>query len=209
MNAVRSTDTAPSKRDQRAAAQRDRILTAAQACFTEHGFHGASIAQIADTAEMSPGLIYRYFKNKHAIILGIVERQLEWILEDLAAGNLRDSDPVDTLVDGYRGKPILRSARCTIEPALFLEIVAESSRDADVARALQHFEDSLQHAAQDWLSKVGFSENSTDDANLHARTFALRCFIDGLKVRQVREPDIDPAILRAALVHAFASLRVG
>ena len=35
------------------------------------------MANIADTAQMSAGLMYRYFENKNAIVLGIVERQLE------------------------------------------------------------------------------------------------------------------------------------
>ena len=34
----------------RATAQRNRILDAAQKCFAERGFHGASMASIADTA---------------------------------------------------------------------------------------------------------------------------------------------------------------
>ena len=60
----------------RAQAQRDRILNAAQQCFIRHGFHAAGMAGIAQAAQMSPGLIYRYFDNKNAIILAIIERQL-------------------------------------------------------------------------------------------------------------------------------------
>ena len=60
-------------RSRRAEAQRNRILNAAQRCFAERGFHGASMAAIADTAQMSAGLIYRYFDNKSALIHGIVE----------------------------------------------------------------------------------------------------------------------------------------
>ena len=35
------------------------------------------MANIADTAQMSAGLMYRYFANKNAIVLAIIERQLE------------------------------------------------------------------------------------------------------------------------------------
>lgn len=51
----------------RAEKQRQRILAAARRCFVERGFHAASMATIADTAEMSQGLIYRYFESKNAI----------------------------------------------------------------------------------------------------------------------------------------------
>jgi len=52
----------------RAAKQRERILDAAEACFIRHGFHAASMAHIAQTADMSAGLIYRYFDGKAAIV---------------------------------------------------------------------------------------------------------------------------------------------
>ena len=48
----------PRETGERARAQRERILRAAKRCFVEHGFHAASIADIARTAEMSAGLIY-------------------------------------------------------------------------------------------------------------------------------------------------------
>ena len=71
------------KAQERAELQRGRILDAAQKCFIEHGFHAASMASIADTAGMSAGLIYRYFENKSAIILAIVQRQLELLRDDI------------------------------------------------------------------------------------------------------------------------------
>src|SRR3546814_21159289 len=77
-------DAAPSdKATARIEAQRERILLAAQECFIQHGFHAESMASIAETAGMSAGLIYRYFENKNAIILAIVERQLEMLRNDI------------------------------------------------------------------------------------------------------------------------------
>ena len=64
----------------RAAARRQQILNAAAQCFREHGFHGASIAQISKTAGMSPGHIYHYSENKEAIIAAIVAQDLEGLL---------------------------------------------------------------------------------------------------------------------------------
>ena len=61
----------------RAAKQRERILDAAEVCFIQHGFHAASMAGIAQTADMSAGLIYRYFDSKAAIVKAIIERHLE------------------------------------------------------------------------------------------------------------------------------------
>lgn len=199
--------SAVQSRSERAEAQRERILQAAQKCFTEHGFHGASMAAIADTAQMSPGLIYRYFDGKSAIIQGIVERQLEWMAQELADGRLFAQDPADVFSEHYSGEAFRERGVPLFEPALFLEIVAESSRDANVAAALQKFDCAMDEAAEDWL--LGKDARSKASATeLAARTFAIRCFIEGLKVRQLREPDVDPQVLRQALSETFRCLRV-
>lgn len=63
--------------------RRSEIAAAARLCVVRHGFHAASMAQIAEQAKMSVGQIYRYFPNKEAIVYDIVERivsqRLAWI----------------------------------------------------------------------------------------------------------------------------------
>src|SRR3546814_16038354 len=63
VNADANAGGTASKAELRTLAQRERILCAAQKCFVEHGFHAASMASIAETAEMSAGLIPREFEN--------------------------------------------------------------------------------------------------------------------------------------------------
>ena len=59
------------------------ILDAASRCVVRHGFHGASMAEIAAEASLSVGQIYRYFPSKEAIVHALVERivdnRLQWI----------------------------------------------------------------------------------------------------------------------------------
>src|SRR3546814_14252294 len=52
VNADANAGGTASKAELRTLAQRERILCAAQKCFVEHGFHAASMASIAETAEM-------------------------------------------------------------------------------------------------------------------------------------------------------------
>ena len=44
------------------------ILSAALELFAEHGFHNAPMAQLADSAHVGVGTIYRYFKDKNDLI---------------------------------------------------------------------------------------------------------------------------------------------
>ena len=114
------------KAQDRAEKQRGRILDAAQQCFIEHGFHGASMANIADTAGMSAGLIYRYFENKSAIILAIVQRQLELLRDDIKLH--RKVDLAAELASHY-GQACAKQGR-GMNSALLLEISALEALDA-------------------------------------------------------------------------------
>ena len=51
----------------------DSILNAAQRAFVENGFEASSITQIAGIADVSEGLIYRYFENKHDLLVRMLE----------------------------------------------------------------------------------------------------------------------------------------
>ncbi|HEX2619928.1 MAG TPA: TetR/AcrR family transcriptional regulator, partial [Phototrophicaceae bacterium] len=53
--------------------KRDEIIEAALKVFAEHGFHKASIKQIATTAGLSaPSLIYWYFKDKNELFKAVL-----------------------------------------------------------------------------------------------------------------------------------------
>ena len=185
------------KAEARTQAQRERILAAAQACFVKSGFHAASMATIAETAGMSPGLIYRYFDNKNAIILAIIERQLEDARDDIAC--LRsDTDFVSLfsdLFDKWRGgDPEM------MNPALMLEMTAEASRDPQIGKALAEADAATGSEVKAWLMQRAQSAGCKAPAqDVNARAFALRCLISGLAVRAIREPNIRGADLRRSL----------
>lgn len=184
------------KAEARAEAQRERILSAAQQCFIEHGFHAASMASIADKAEMTASLIYRYFANKNAIILAIVERQLELLRNDIQLN--RQVDLAAEMADNY-GRACISDGR-GMNSALLLEMSAEATRDPQIAAALDHYDTTLRAALVDWLvrgKQAGGHGLSADIAP--ARVLILQCLFEGLKLRETREPQLDRTLLTAAL----------
>jgi AcrR family transcriptional regulator len=56
--------------------KRDEIFRAALELISEHGFHGAPMAMIAEQAGVGAGTIYRYFENKDVLIVELF-RELE------------------------------------------------------------------------------------------------------------------------------------
>jgi TetR/AcrR family transcriptional regulator, fatty acid metabolism regulator protein len=61
----------------------DAILDAAKRAFSENGYEATSIADIARIAQISDGLIYRYFRNKRELLYEVLKKFYERILLDL------------------------------------------------------------------------------------------------------------------------------
>ncbi len=52
---------------------RDYLLEAAAVVFAQHGFHGASLDQVAAVAGFTKGAVYSNFKNKDDLFLALIE----------------------------------------------------------------------------------------------------------------------------------------
>lgn len=63
----------------------DTILAAASRAFAEKGYETTSITAIARAAEVSDGLIYKYFSNKRDLLERVLEDFYERVIEDLGA----------------------------------------------------------------------------------------------------------------------------
>lgn len=172
----------------RAAARRSQILEAAADCFREHGFHGASIAQISKMAQMSPGHIYHYFDNKEAIIASIVAEDVEHVqaltAELLAAANIREAMS-ERAVEGMTAQ---------LDPAtagLAVEIVAEAARNSRIAEIVRAADRICLQSLVATVRKLRCQAGHRDDeATLEALAEAMAMMFDGLLVRAIRNPDL-------------------
>jgi AcrR family transcriptional regulator len=92
--------------------RRERLLEAATEVFAERGYEGSRVEQIADAAQVSPGLLYRHFEGKRELyeeLLLLANRQLLEHLAEAAAPNLptdervlRGLDAFFSFVEGHR-----------------------------------------------------------------------------------------------------------
>ncbi|MCH5377531.1 MAG: TetR/AcrR family transcriptional regulator, partial [Planctomycetes bacterium] len=159
---------------------------------------------IAKSAGVSPGLIYRYFENKNAIILEIINEQLAIVTQriremrrtdDLASGIVAYFDAHDEADYG------------TMSATLFLEIGAEATRDSEIARALGHFDSKVRAEFVEWfrrsVDKGGFGLDAKT-AEQHA--LSLTILLDGIKVRKAREPGLDRDLLKRSVVESLRAV---
>jgi AcrR family transcriptional regulator len=190
---------------ERALKQRERILEAARLCFVKRGFYGASIADIADEAGMSAGLMYRYFENKNAIIKAIIHRQLESgrrSIEEITSPNDLVEGILQSIERWQSGSPDQMSA------PLFLEISAEATRDPEIAAIVEEADTLIRNHLREAMQRTASSKAIfQDERRAKVRMLLLLSFVEGLAVRACREPDFDRESLRTALTKFIAGLQ--
>lgn len=190
---------------ERALKQRERILEAARLCFLKRGFHAASIADIAQEAEMSPGLMYRYFANKHAIIKAIIERQLESGRRQLE----EIKSPADLVQGILNAIERWRSGSADqMNAPLFLEISAEATRDAEIAATVQEADRLIKNHLLEAMQRTAPTRALYEDPRrANARILLLLSVVEGLAIRACRDPQLDRELLRSALTKFIAGLQ--
>jgi AcrR family transcriptional regulator len=163
------------------------------------------MAHIAATAGMSPGLIYRYFSAKNAIVRAIVERHLE---TDGCPAMRRLNCSEDFCTEALK---MLERWRRRDDPsmnaALMLELTTEAARDPEIARIVrdkdQAVSESLTLAVQRAARERG-GRLSASAASM--RAVVLQCLVEGLACRVVRDPALSAKGLKPLLGKIIAAL---
>jgi len=184
------TDSSPQATDApRATARRQQILNAAAQCFREHGFHGASIAQISKSAGMSAGHIYHYFENKEAIIAAIVAQDLESLLtltaELRAACNVRAA-LIERAAEGVADQ------LDPINAALKVEIAAEAARNPRVAQIVREADATCRRELAATIRAIRHGAGHEDSPTaIGDMVEVLASLFEGLLLRTIRNPGLD------------------
>jgi TetR/AcrR family transcriptional regulator len=115
----------------------EHILDAALEVFSQHGFRGATLDQIAEVAGLSkPNLLY-YFASKEAIHVALLSQLLVTWLDPLRAMN-PDGEPVEELL-GYVRRKLELSRDFPRESRLFAnEILQGAPRMREVIEGDLH-----------------------------------------------------------------------
>ncbi len=78
-------------------ATRQRILDAAEEVFSQKGYYGAMVDDIADAAQTSKGGFYFHFPNKQSIFLALVQSLTPRIIQSVNHSIESEQDPVARL----------------------------------------------------------------------------------------------------------------
>ena len=196
---------APSSKRASEADRHDLIVAAAERAFVRHGFHAATMQQVADESGMSAGNLYRYFPSKEALVEGTCARDQR---ERAAAFEaLFDSGQVLATLAAMLREHLLDRPR--EKAAMMVEITAEAARnpgiaamtlavDADVMRGLAE----LVEAAK----AKGEAAASLDPEFAARVVFTL---VSGLFKRRALEPDFNSEAEAAMTMGVLKALFAG
>jgi AcrR family transcriptional regulator len=82
--------------------RRQQIIVAAKRVFSEKGFNKATMEDIAQEAELSPGTLYLYFKNKEELYASLSLRILQYLhirVEHVNKEDLNAEQKLDALIE--------------------------------------------------------------------------------------------------------------
>jgi AcrR family transcriptional regulator len=95
--------------------RRQQIMVAAKRVFSEKGFNKATMEDIAQEAELSPGTLYLYFRNKEELYASLSLRILQYLLLRIEHVNsMKPSGPdeklkalMEAMYDVYEFDPLI------------------------------------------------------------------------------------------------------
>lgn len=179
-----------------------RIVEAMRASVARRGAAGSTFDHVAREAGVSRGLLHYYFGTKERLLVEVVRRDSEIRLAALAAA-LADARTADDFIDAC-----VRSLEQLIERdpgfvVLMYELFTLSRRNEEIAGELAAL-------CQQTRAELAASLKAKQDEGVvrlgdepEAVAGVLLALADGLALRFLIEPDLDPrATLRAAVTAA-------
>lgn len=187
---------------------RDRIIEAARRLFMSKGFHSSPMAELAESARVSVGQVYRLFANKSDVISAIIEQKtsaqqhaLTAICEQLESGQVTIQAAFEQFVN---------NALTDQDEGLSFEILAEAHRNPRVADTIHALCDDFRGAIRR-LAAVSHPEFGARE--LDASEELLLACLFGLGHRSLSQPRLsnDETAHYAArmMIGAMEALRPG
>jgi AcrR family transcriptional regulator len=178
----------------------DAVLEAAARVFEERGYAGGTTNRIAERAGVSVGSLYEYFPSKDAIVVALVERQLEDQRRSLCT-LLEEAPPGGDLAD-----LLSRFVAAVIDfharrPSLHRILFEEAAHPPEAHACVLRHEEALAHALEAALRREGLAIDDPDTA-AHLVVQTAECLAHRFVLRGIH--DLDRETFAAELTRLLA-----
>lgn len=191
-------------REDKRLANRARILQAARNVFAQHGYHGATIGEIADEAGLSNGAVYYNFANKEDLFLALLGQWRTELIADVqtAAGRAGGAGPAHSFQDEM-GHVIGTLKRGREWRLLLFEFVTYAARNPEFRERFtagrQNFKATLASALADRIAAHRLQPVVPPEQP----AVLVSALVNGLAVDDLTEPDGIPDDLLATALLAL------
>lgn len=153
------------------------ILDAAEYCMRQKGFYQTSVQSIARQANVSVGLIYKYYKNKEAIIEALIKRVVQRMIDSLK-NNLANRAPAVNLPASAHDVVSIDVEKNIV---LLIDISAEATRNE---RIRQIIFDAWQALKDNFIIQEQALNPTLQAEIIQTRLYIMSLIIDGLTIRR-------------------------
>ncbi|MGH7611061.1 MAG: TetR/AcrR family transcriptional regulator [Candidatus Dormibacteria bacterium] len=182
---------------------RRQILEGAARAFARSGFQATSVPEIARSAGVSVGLLYRYFASKAELFTAMCQSEMAAEQEALRESLARIANPTERLRHGVEHYLQLLG-----EPKgapLILGALAEAPANAEVREVVRLRRKMLMEFIRGYLHAGREAGEVAGDLDLELCAEGIAVMLDGAVASWAAAgPDWDPARTREALVALLA-----
>src|ERR1700730_1303523 len=188
---IGAMETARLTREQSKANTRERLLLAARIVFARHGFHGASVEEIASEAGFSTGALYSNFDGKEDLFLVLMEREIDEHAREISEAVAARPSIAERATGGARQwmSMIEREPEVLL---LFMEFWAYGVRDAQVrpkfAARFAQMRELLTKLIADGVREFDLEL----DIPAEQLAVAIDALADGIARQKLADPDVVP-----------------
>lgn len=119
-----------------AAQRKEQLLDTAVALFAEHGYAGATTADLAKAAGVTEPIIYRHFESKKALFIAVIERTSELTMGTWDRQLRNAKDPAQRLRRLIGANPMVSDKGRGIYRVIVQAMM--EIQDPDILAAIQH-----------------------------------------------------------------------
>jgi AcrR family transcriptional regulator len=187
---------------QKRAANRQRLLDAALKVFSERGYHGATIEEIAAESGLSNGALYYNFRNKEDLFLALFDQRIEARIAavERAFGSTGAGDEESVSQVQTAAMQGVRDIDNPKEWAMFFEFVAHAAREPAFRREFRkrarRLRAAFARAVEDQAAEAGnYLALPPEQVAL-----GIAALTQGLAVQRVTDPSAVPDELLGQLI---------
>lgn len=185
---------------------RAALLEAAGRIFSERGFHGASLDDIADAAGFSKGAVYSNFRSKEDLFLALVDDRLVSFVQGSAEILARPSESIASRIEAI-SELHERFTRDRAWALLYMEFYLYGMRNPEVGRRIIRHErqafERITRLVDAELDALGLTPPIPTD-ELAGIVVAIS---EGLWLKQSLDPDaVPPGLFSSALSFLLAAV---